>query len=186
MQLKQAQQIAEALKADLSPFCERIEIGGSIRRKKPDIGDIELVCIPKFIKIGSPQVTLTMGHIEVERNHLFDYLAVNYEGRIIKMGKKYAQIQIGDEADVGIKVDIFTATESTWGYIFMLRTGSAEFSKWVVTKLKRHGYRLEGGEIKKGIDHKIVAMKEADVFDMLGIPYIEPENRIIGDLAGDP
>lgn len=176
MQLKQAQQIAEALKAELSPFCERIEIGGSIRRKKPDPGDIELVCIPKFIKIGSPQVTLTMGHIEVEHNHLFDYLAVNYEGRIIKIGEKYAQIQIGDEADVSIKVDIFTATESTWGYIFLLRTGSAEFSQWTVTELKRRGFVPKGGEISYRLT-PCYTPNESDVFDLLELDYIEPENR---------
>ena len=181
MELQQAQQIAETLKADLSTFCERIEIGGSIRRKKPDPGDIELVCIPKFIQLGLPQVTFTNDHIQVMRNRLFDYLAVNYEGRIVKIGEKYAQIQIGDEDDV-IKVDIFTATESTWGYIFMLRTGSAEFSKWVVTELKRRGFTPKKGAIWDATpngDDLIGTLEETDVFKLLQIDYIDPERRTL-------
>ena len=183
MILKQAQGIAEALKADFAPLCERIEIGGSVRRRKPEPNDIELICIPKFAEIGTGQSALFGGETMITENLLFDHISEKYF--VLKMGEKYCQIQIGDMDDIGIKVDVFTATPETWGYIFMLRTGSAEFSKWVVTRLKRRGYRLEGGAIKKGIDHKIVTMKEADVFDMLGILYIEPENLIIGDLAGD-
>lgn len=37
MKLEQAQKIAESLKRKLEPYCERIEIGGSIRRKKPEV-----------------------------------------------------------------------------------------------------------------------------------------------------
>jgi len=52
MKLEEAQVIAEKTKALLAPYCERIEIAGSIRRKKPDVGDIELVAIPKPYNIG--------------------------------------------------------------------------------------------------------------------------------------
>ena len=40
MKLQQAEQIAKWIKAALEPHCERIEIAGSIRRKKPDVGDM--------------------------------------------------------------------------------------------------------------------------------------------------
>ena len=40
--------ITERLVSILAPFCERIEIAGSLRRLKPEVGDIELVVIPKL------------------------------------------------------------------------------------------------------------------------------------------
>ena len=144
MKLEQAQKIASSLIADLKPFCHRIEIGGSIRRKKPEVKDIEL-------------------------------------------GEKYAQIQLDltecDEwtaeilgEDKYIKVDVFTATPGTWGYIFLLRTGPAEFSKWVVTELKRRGYTPKDGAVWHG-DLRINTLDEEMVFRLLGIDWIEPEHR---------
>ena len=47
MILSEALPIAEKLKAELAPFCSRIEIAGSIRRKKPEVKDIEIVCVLK-------------------------------------------------------------------------------------------------------------------------------------------
>jgi DNA polymerase/3'-5' exonuclease PolX len=40
----------------LSPLCSRIEIAGSLRRKKETIGDIEIVLIlkPEFDMFGVP------------------------------------------------------------------------------------------------------------------------------------
>lgn len=44
--------IAEKIKAQLAPHCDRIEIAGSIRRKKPEVKDIEIVVIPKPYEVG--------------------------------------------------------------------------------------------------------------------------------------
>jgi DNA polymerase/3'-5' exonuclease PolX len=45
MELQQAQKIASQVIQTLKPFCERIEVAGSIRRKRPFVHDIDLVCI---------------------------------------------------------------------------------------------------------------------------------------------
>ncbi|MCX6753734.1 MAG: hypothetical protein NTV03_01615, partial [Candidatus Nomurabacteria bacterium] len=45
--LAEAMRIAEALLEELKPHCARIAVAGSVRRKKADCGDIELVAIPK-------------------------------------------------------------------------------------------------------------------------------------------
>lgn len=188
MKLEQAQKIAQSLKSDLEPYCERIEIGGSIRRKKPDVKDIELVVIPKFGDFPTGQMSLEGDPLTSFENLLFDHIAANRDKYdIIKMGEKYAQIQLDltecDEwtaeilgEDKYIKVDVFTATLGTWGYIFLLRTGPAEFSKWVVTELKRRGYTPKDGAVWHG-DLRINTLDEEMVFRLLGIDWIEPECR---------
>ena len=191
MQLEQAQQIAEALKVDLEPFCECIEIGGSIRRRKPEPNDIELVCIPKFGDYPTGQMSLEGDPLTSYENLLFEYIVANRNRfGILKMGKKYCQLEldtpdlielpgirfiIGTMAEP-IKVDIFTATFQTWGYIFMLRTGPWEFSKFVVTELKKNGFTLDAGEIfHHGTPYTVPT--EEDLFFLLGIDYIPPECR---------
>jgi len=48
----QALTIAEQCRKALAPYCERIEIAGSIRRGKPQVKDIELVAMPKMVPTG--------------------------------------------------------------------------------------------------------------------------------------
>ena len=182
MKLEQAQTIAEALKAEFEPFCEKIEIGGSIRRKKHEPNDIELVCIPKFGDFPIGQMSLEGNPLTSYENLLFEHIAANRHDKyaIIKMGEKYAQIEVFDEHATGvrqyIKVDIFTATFRTWGYIFMLRTGPAEFSKFVVTTLKQKGYVLKDGAIWSGSE-PLLTRNETDVFHLLQIADIYSEYR---------
>ena len=181
MELEQAQKIAQSLKEDLKPFCHQIEIGGSIRRKKPEVKDIELICIPKFGDFPTGQMSLEGDPITSFENLLFEHIAANRDKYdIIKMGEKYAQIEVFDEHATGvrqyIKVDVFTATLETWGYIFMLRTGPWDFSKWVVTELKQRGFTPKDGAIWLG-DEPIPTIDENVVFQHLLIDYIEPEDR---------
>lgn len=51
MNLAQASALAGQLVEKLAPFCERIEVAGSVRRRKLEgIKDIELVAIPKWAR----------------------------------------------------------------------------------------------------------------------------------------
>ena len=46
MELERAQEMAEAVVWQLSPYCQRLVVAGSIRRGKPQVNDIDLVLIP--------------------------------------------------------------------------------------------------------------------------------------------
>lgn len=46
--LVEARALADDLVGLLEPFAERIEVAGSVRRERPDVGDLELVAIPRF------------------------------------------------------------------------------------------------------------------------------------------
>src|ERR1044071_2059762 len=45
---EEALRVALGLRTALEDYCERIEIAGSLRRKRPLVSDIELVFIPKM------------------------------------------------------------------------------------------------------------------------------------------
>ncbi len=46
MQLERAQRVAREVIERLSPYCQKIEVAGSVRRKKPTVNDIDFVLIP--------------------------------------------------------------------------------------------------------------------------------------------
>ena len=43
MELQEAQKFANQIVEHISPFCERIAVAGSIRRRKPIVRDVDIV-----------------------------------------------------------------------------------------------------------------------------------------------
>ena len=160
------------VKNELTPFCTRIEIGGSIRRKRSEVSDIELIVIPKTTSIPAD---------------LFRLKEVRVPG-FIKAIEKYPKI-IGDPENgkhtirvhpAGIKLDIFICSRDNWGWILMLRTGPAQYNKWLVSRggLKKHGYTSVEGQIVRMSDNVIIpTYEEEDVYKLMKMPYVRPEHR---------
>lgn len=153
----------------LRPVCERIEIAGSLRRGKQDVGDIEIVCIP------SEQSDL-LGSKFRDSSQISAALKEN-GCAFHKDGDKYKQINL-----LHCMCDLFITTPECWGVIFMLRTGSADFSHKMVTPKQYGGYmpsylKVKDGRIWRG-DSVQETPEEQDVFALYGIEFIEPEKRI--------
>ena len=182
-----AEEIAEALR----PHCERIEIAGSLRRKKTEIGDIEIVAIPKFKPptFGDPRA----GWSEVdkwldERNHRALSIVKGLKGRGSK--RKYVQFNYYTSNQSLYTVDLFLQPDpATWGVNFMIRTGSSDFSRMMVTDLSKGGYKPEefffqdGRLWRKYIDTDraiecLPTPEEIDVFNTLELDWVEPELRV--------
>jgi DNA polymerase/3'-5' exonuclease PolX len=160
MKYLKAKEIAEAVLEKLKPHCERIEIAGSIRRKKANPNDIEIVAIPKpydvdFFELGIATIVNQWEKVRGE-------LPCKYTQRILPEG---------------IKLDLFFATVDNWGLIYAIRTGSAEFShkKLAVSWVKK-GYKSINGMLTKD-GEKIFVKEEIDLFNILGLKWIEPEER---------
>lgn len=146
----------------LSPHCDRIEIAGSIRRKKPDVKDIEIVAIPKPFDTGlfeSGIATIVNRWQKVKGT-----LPCKYTQRILPEG---------------IKLDLFFADPENWGLIFAIRTGSADYSHHVLaTGCVKRGYKISGGYLF--YDDKLIALpEEEDLFKRIGVPLVRPEYRIV-------
>jgi DNA polymerase/3'-5' exonuclease PolX len=167
MNLIQATKIAERVKSELAPHCERIEIAGSIRRRKPEVGDIEIVCIPRTCEIG-----LFLGS-EIEIDPGFCHRVEHWPAIKGKPTGKYTQRQLPD----GIVLDLFMATRDNWGLIYAIRTGSADYSHHVLASAwVRAGYHSMDGMLVKD-NHKIPVREERDLFALIGLPWADPWER---------
>jgi DNA polymerase/3'-5' exonuclease PolX len=160
MQLDRAMEIAERVKAQLAPHCQRIEIAGSIRRRKADVGDIEIVAIPKPYDVG-----LFASGIATEVEH---WTKVRGE-----LPCKYTQRMLPD----GIALDLFFATRHNWGLIYAIRTGSADFSHRVLAcGWVRNGYKSVGGMLTCN-GNPVEVREERDLFYLSGVAWVDPEDR---------
>lgn len=164
-----ANHIVEALR----PACHRIEIAGSLRRKKEMVGDIEIVAIPKLHTnlIGEPMDTSEV-----------DDLLANWPIVLGKNGKKYKAFSFEWQPGWTFKVDLFLQPDpATWGYNFMVRTGSAEFSKAMVTPIEYGGHKPKGYEIREARIYRngvlLHTPEEEDIFRTWGMDFVPPEQR---------
>ena len=169
MKLETAKAIAEKYVGLLKPFCERIEIAGSIRRDRQDVGDIELVCIPKSTTV---------------EDNIFDSVEVRDPGFINMVNSfyrvkgdgtgKYVQVKLHEE----INLDLFITTREQWGVVFMLRTGSAMFSNRMAHEIKPRFY-CDGGFLKIKTGEVVPCYEEEDFFRITGTHYVEPFARVV-------
>ncbi|MCC6867116.1 MAG: hypothetical protein IT280_13250 [Ignavibacteria bacterium] len=161
---------AEELKGILAPVCIRIEIAGSIRRKRPESKDIELVCIPDKYRL----------------EQLLNNMKAHSKIFFVKNGKLYKQFKWSGQI-----VDLFICQPENWGWIYFIRTGSSNWNKKALQHYRNiYGFpaeRDEAGDYKVKASHegyllsvtgeKIFTLEEQDVFDLLKIPFVEPEHR---------
>lgn len=157
----------------LEPYCERIEIAGSVRRGKPNPGDIELVAIPKT----RPTLDL-FGNQDGEFSLLYDRKVIQPWGIIQKFGERYCKVDLfGGEA-----LDLFIVLPpADWGVIYTIRTGPVYFSHWIVTPRKKggalpNGWRCEDGRIWDG-QTEMRFGEEREFLKWLGLGWIEPGER---------
>lgn len=142
----------------LSPYCNRIEIGGSIRRKKNQCKDIELILIRDPSKIEQLE--------DVIKN--WEKIRGSIRGR-------YTQVRLPEN----IVADIFIAVDdgTNWGNIFLVRTGNWVFSRFMMgIRPPQLGMKHRDGYLWK-YNERIDCYEEEDVFRLLMMDYIEPEKR---------
>jgi DNA polymerase/3'-5' exonuclease PolX len=136
--LARAANLAERIITDLSAVSEpgRCIAAGSLRRLRPDVGDIELVVIPRFAASLLPDVP-GASLLELE------LAAWAGQGRLLPAGpnrgaalKKYYIPALG----CGFKLEINISDPQRWPVELAIKTGSAEFSHKLVTHRAHGGY----------------------------------------------
>lgn len=143
--LAQAEALALEVRDLLAPATDRSAIGGSIRRRKPDVGDIELICIPRVDMVET--AADLFGGTKQEPWNRLDLLCENllttgtFRYRVDKTGRKSwgEQLKWGYFKDFAL--DIYTADLSTWAVTLLIRTGPAYFSHRLATPKSRYAQR---------------------------------------------
>lgn len=201
--LDNAKKIAIDIGKKLVPYCNGLNIAGSIRRSKPEVHDIEIVCVPKKVRIGSIDLFGDDTRKEIV-NQDFENIVLNL-GKVIK-GKpsgRMMQIEIDNPflSPPKIMLDLFMPQPHDYFRQYAIRTGSADYSHkviangwirkgWVGTT---DGLRLESECIGiKNAEQKTIwkcnvkkptlppAWKdEKEFFEWLGIQYLPPHMRFI-------
>jgi DNA polymerase/3'-5' exonuclease PolX len=166
--LAEAVTIAADVCAVLRPFCERLEVAGSIRRQRPTIGDLEVVCIPRRVLTG------LFGDAQEVDPGFCD--AVNQWPKVKgEPTGKYTQRLLPS----GLKLDLFMPATENWGLIFSVRTGSARFSAQVLgRRWAQLGYKSVEGRLTRVRDGMVIPIwEERDLFTLLRLSYVEPPAR---------
>lgn len=178
MELKKARQVAWGIIEELTPYCERVIVGGSIRREKAQVKDIEIVLIPRMV---TEQVDLFGGTREFSALDGIIYRLVNrmvlrWDDAVKRRGEKYKRL-IHNAS--GMVVELFAAQPENWGLILTLRTGPGEFNKVLVNRFggampsdmeMRGGFLWRRGE-------RLETPTERVFFEEVGVPFWVPEER---------
>jgi len=157
MELEKAKEIAVKVVELLHPHCGRLTVAGSIRRRRPEVNDIDIVLIPS------------------DRARL-DYvlMSLSKDGMMKMSGKKRARVTMEK-----IDLDVYYATEETWATLLLIRTGSKQSNIRLASMAKERGWRLaaSGDGLFDENDQRIAGDTERSIFEALALPFLEPWER---------
>ncbi|HEY3250890.1 MAG TPA: hypothetical protein VGK25_07205 [Ignavibacteria bacterium] len=164
MELETAKQIADEIINLIGEYCLRIEVAGSTRRGKNSVHDLELVAIPKNLNVLKNKLGF----------HLLKTQPANTKNPFMKSGQRYIQFKYNSQ-----QVDLFLANEDNWGLIYLMRTGSAEFSAAMLAKWKKvtAGGYSENGYLHTADGKKVITREEKDFFRLCKMDFVAPEFR---------
>ena len=178
-----------------------VEVVGSIRRRRPDIGDIEIIA--PLPRAANPDcVQSTEDRLFRELNLCVSNPWVDGSGSLfaakpdtsrafgtavrgLKPGFKACNLRL---AAYGIEVgfDVFRFDALNAGWVKLCRTGPSEFGQWFLGRWKeRMGIPVGDPKRQASIDGYLVDDRgqvvpvgtEAECFRLIGSNYVEPERR---------
>lgn len=137
-------------------YVERVEIAGSIRRRKETVGDIDIL------------VTTT------DPADVMDYfIKMDIVEDVVVKGPTKSTVRLKDN---GMDVDIRTFPDESFGSALMYFTGSKETNVELRRVAIAMGLKLNEYGIFRG-ERLVAGRTEDEVFKKLGMNYIEPELR---------
>lgn len=155
--LEEAEAIAENIAYKISPFTDPILIAGSIRRRRPQIGDVEFVVLPK--------------HKEAFFQRLEE---LGFEG-----GER-----IQKKMEQGVPIEIYIAkSPEELGAMLLMYTGDYVSNIALRSIAKRRGWKLDQYGIWDAKTGKplLQSPDEREFYDFLGVDWHNPEERSFKD-----
>ena len=143
--------LADRIIKQLKPYCRRIQLVGSIRRKEKNPIDVDIVIIPKN-KEKIKQILIK-------------------KGKVIENGEKQFAVKIN-----GVKVELYFVSAEDWGSALIAYTGSSGYSIGLRIRAKKRGLKLNQYGLFRG-NKKIAGKTEKQVYEALGKEFKTPEQR---------
>jgi DNA polymerase (family 10) len=164
LKLESADKHATKLMETLGPYCDKIAVAGSIRRRRPIVGDIDLVVLtrdPAALKARCKQTCVT-----------------KTDGRENFICETSNGIQIDIFFAQHAQTELFNKVPGTWGSILLCRTGSIAHNIYLVEHAKTLGLTWNPYAGVLDADYNILASEtEEEIFATLKLEFIPPEER---------
>jgi DNA polymerase/3'-5' exonuclease PolX len=164
----------------LEPACLRLIVAGSLRRRKELVGDIEILYIPRFHDTRNDlfkptlsnltdialQQLITEGILEQRRNAI----------GTISWGEKN---KLARHLPSGIPIDLFAANSENWFNYLVCRTGPGESNIRISSAALAKGWKWKpySPGFLDAEHHLVPVHSEREVFELVGLPYLEPCER---------
>ncbi len=161
LELAKAEALAKQVEDTIKPLIEEIKIVGSIRRKRPMIGDIDFVV--KATDANWSRIANTLK-----------------KSQIICTGSSLIKLNLPFECNL-FQVDFYRANDNNFGIQELIRTGSAEHNTWLASYAIAKGCRLKYSDGLIKDDQVIAGKTEENIFTALGLPCPIPEEREIAN-----
>ncbi len=149
--------IFDALKK--CPVVKRVEMAGSLRRKKELVRDLDFV-----VSTRDPETVMKL------------FTTLPQVDKVTNQGKTKSSVML----DIGIQADVRCVSDEEFPFTLAYFTGSKEHNIAMRQRSIEQGKKLnEYGlfEIKASKEKLIPCKDEAAIYDDLGLQYVEPELR---------
>jgi DNA polymerase/3'-5' exonuclease PolX len=159
---------------------KRCAVAGSLRRLKSEVGDVEMLYIPR--KVTEPDGFFFAKPVDLAEKQLDGLTRIGVlEQR--RNGKGFTtwgpKIKLAIHTRTGIPVDFFAATHTNWWNYLVCRTGSAANNIKICQATQAKGWKWHPYE--SGFTNErgetVPVSSERDIFDLVGLPYREPSER---------
>ncbi len=143
--------LAKRVIRHIRPYCCRVRVVGSIRRREENPRDIDVVLIPKNKdKLEESMKTL---------------------GKFVQGGEHESTWSVE-----GVKVELYYTSEEEWGAELLAYSGKKGSNIGLRLIAKRKGFKLTQHGLFKG--NKLIAGRtEREIYAALKRPYKEPKDR---------
>lgn len=171
LDLSFAEEVAAQFIADFGPFADSIAVAGSVRRRRPKVGDIDLVAVPRLESMvdlfGEPTGCKNL------LQHAVRQKAAALPGWHLEAdGPYYQRLLIH-----AYQVDLWHTHPAHFGSVLLCRTGSKEHNIWLSMRAVRQRCRWEPTKGLHLSNGTLVGDTEESIYEALGLPYIPPEHR---------
>lgn len=159
MLLGKAFPIARELESKLeaSENFDRVEVVGSFRRRRPTVGDIDILAT-------SPDPGAAMD----------EFCGMDDVKEVLGKGETKSSIVVSGD----LQVDLRIVDEESWGSALVYFTGSKDHNITLRNRAIDRGWKLnEYGLFEKSSDSRIAGNTEESVYSRLDLGYIQPELR---------